>query len=246
MREIITGSSWLGTCLASLDGVRSRRIRGDTFMIRRGFLSTVFGAFVATCAYAQAPPAPSPAASVWNALSAPAMDPAKSAHTENVEIVRDRVRITLTDGRIQFAQPVNGVVFGASFRGKGRVQVDPPNPIEAQQLNLFVKQDKLHMSFTDAIFSFTDGLFEEVAKQVKWSASCASEDLYANRQKTREDLGEAALPRLMQGILSTDRARTAYLLADLKVTGKDWVEFHYYALDPEQIRVSRCTDVGTI
>src|SRR2546425_2686136 len=30
----------------------------------------------------------------------------------------------------------------------------------------------------------------------------------SNRQKTREDLGEAAVPRLLQGILSADRART--------------------------------------
>jgi len=71
------------------------------------------------------------------------MDPAKSAHAENVEIVRDRVHIILTDGTIQFAQPANGVVFGALFHGNGRVQADPPNPIEAQQLFLFTKQPKL-------------------------------------------------------------------------------------------------------
>jgi hypothetical protein len=86
------------------------------------------------------------------------MDPAKFAHTENVSIVRDRVRITLTDGTIQFTQPVNGVVFGAVFHGSGRLQADPPNPIEAQQLRLFTKQDKLDMNFSEATFSFTDGL----------------------------------------------------------------------------------------
>jgi len=101
------------------------------------------------------------------------------------------------------------------------------------------------MTFTDATFSFTDGLFDEVAKQVKWQASGGSaEDLYANRQKAREDLGQAALPRLLQGILSADRARTGYFLADLRAGGKDWVECQYDALDPEEIRVSRWTDVG--
>jgi hypothetical protein len=197
---------------------------------------------------AQAPPATSPAATVWNALSAPVMDPAKSAHVENLEIVRDRIRITLLDGTIQFTQPVNGVTFGAAFHGKGRVQVEPPNPIEAQQLKIFLKdsqQDKVNMSFTEGTFSFTDELAEEVAKQVKWQTSgAASDDLYANRQKTREDLGEAALPRLLQGILAADRARTAYFLADFKVGGRDWVEFHCDALDPEEIRVTRWVDVG--
>jgi hypothetical protein len=173
------------------------------------------------------------------------MDPAKSAHAENVEIVRDRIHITLIDGTIQFAQPVNGVTFGAAFHGKGRVQVEPPNPIEAQQLKLFTKQDKLDMPFSDATFSFTDTLAEEVAKQVKWQVSGpASDDLYAKRQKDREDLGESALPRLLQGILAVDHVRTAYFLADLKITGKDWVEFQDDALDPEEISVGRWVDVG--
>ncbi len=215
-------------------------------MIRSAFLSIVLASLFVASGSAQAP-APSPAASVWNALSAPAMDPTKSAHTENVEIVRDRVHITLIDGTIQFTQPVNGVVFGAVFHGNGHVIVDPPNLVEAQQLRLFIKQDKLVMSFTEATFSFTDGLLDEVAKQAKWQASGGStEDLYENRQGTREDLGEAALPRLLQGMLSKDRARTAYFLADLKIAGKDWVEFHYDALDPEEVRVSRWTDVGPV
>ncbi len=215
-------------------------------MIRAVFLSILFTLLLAICAGPQTP-APSPSASAWNALSSPAMDPSKSARMENVEIVRDRVHITLLDGTIQFAQPANGVVFGAAFHGKGRVQVEPPNPIEAQQLRLFTKQEKLDMPFTDGTFSFTDGLFDEVAKQVKWQPSGAtSDDLYANRQKTREDLGEAAVPRLLQGILSADRARTAYFLADLKVAGKDWVEFHYDALDPEEIKVGRWVDVGPL
>ncbi len=215
-------------------------------MIRPVFLSILFTLLLAICARSQTP-APSPPASAWNALSSPAMDPSKSAHTGNVEIVRDRIHITLLDGTIQFAQAANGVVFGATFHGKGRVQVDPPNPIEAQQLRLFTKQDKLDMPFTDGTFSFTDELFDEVAKQVKWQPSGAtSDDLYANRQKTREYLGEAAVPRLLQGILSADRARTAYFLADLKVAGKDWVEFHYDALDPEEIKVGRWVDVGPL
>ena len=215
-------------------------------MIRRAFRTTVLASLFATCGYAQTP-APSPAASVWNALSAPAMDPAKSAHTENVVIVRDRAHITLLDGTIQFAQPVNGVTFGAAFHGRGRVQVEPPNPIEAQQLKLFVKHDKLDLPFTDATFSFTDGFADDVAKQVKWQpSSAANDDFYSKRQKDREDLGESSVPRLLQAVLSADRVRTAYFLADLKVAGKDWVEIHEDAMEPEEIGVGRWVDVGLV
>lgn len=188
----------------------------------------------------------SPAATVWNALSSPAMDPAKSAHAENVEIVRDKLRIILTDGTIQFTQPVNGVVFGAVFHGNGRLRVDPPNPLEAQQLRLFTKQDKLDVPFTDATFSFTDGLLEEVGTQVKWQASgLAADELYGKRQKEREDLGESSVPRMLQSILSTDRARTAYFLTDVK-TEKGWLEAHDDALEPEEISVGRWVDVGPL
>lgn len=185
-----------------------------------------------------------PAAAVWSALSTPAMDPAKSAHAENVEIVRDRLRIVLTDGTIQFTQPVNGVVFGAVFHGNGRLRADPPNSLEAQQLRLFTKQDKLDAPFTDATFCFTDGLLEEVGKQVKWQPSgSAADELYNKRQKEREDLGESSMPRLLQAILSADRAHTAYFLADVK-TEKGWLEAHDDALESEEISVGRWVDVG--
>jgi len=194
---------------------------------------------------AQAPPtAGSNAAAVWNSLSTPIADPAKSAHAENVEIVRDRIRITMTDGTIQLMQSANGETFGAAFRGHGRVQVEPPGARETQQLKLFTKDEKINYSFTDATFSFTDNLADELSKQVKWQAAGQADDLYASRQKAREELGEAALPRLLQGLTAADRKRSAYFLAELKLSGKDWVEFHYDALDPEEIRVSRWVDVG--
>src|SRR6516165_9004217 len=129
------------------------------------------------------------AASVWDQVSTPAMDPAKSAVVENVELVRDRVHITFENGNIQFTKPANGVVFGAVFHGTGRVTVDPPNPIEAQQLRLFIKTDKLNVEFTEATFTFSDGLMEEVAKQVKWKDGGSGDDLYTKRQHEREDLG---------------------------------------------------------
>jgi hypothetical protein len=199
-------------------------------------------AFAPWC-FAQSP-AGSPAATVWNALSAPTMDAAKSARAENVDIIRDRVHINLTDGTIQFTQPVNGVVFGAVFHGKGRLEADPPNPQEAQQLRLFTKQDKLNVDFSEATFSFTDGLLEEVAKQVTWQTSRPpGDDLYAKRQKEREDLGESSMPRMLQSILSLDRARTPYFLADLK-TDKSWVEVHDDALEPEDLTIGRWVDVG--
>jgi len=181
---------------------------------------------------------------VWNTLLSGTMDASKRAHAENVVITRDRARITLIDGTIEFAQPANGVAFGAVFHGTGRLEIAPPNATETQQLELFTKQSKVDMAFTEATFSFTDSLLEEVNRQVKWQTNTtASDDLYAKRQRDREDLGEAALPRLFQSILSQDRARTAFFLADLKTKDKSWVEVRQDALEPEDFVVGRWADV---
>ena len=195
-------------------------------------------------AFAQSPPPGSSAA--WSALASPAMDPAKSAHVENIEIVRDRVHITLKDGTIQFTQAVNGKVTGASYHGTGTIFVEPPNPIEAQQLLLFTKSDKIAAPFSEGTFSFTDGFFDEIAKQVKWAASAPGDDLYAKRQQTREDSGESAVPRLFEGVFSPDPSRTAFFLADLKIADRGWIEVKDDAENPEEICIGRWADLGPV
>ncbi len=182
--------------------------------------------------------------SAWSVLSAPTLDSSKTAVTENVQIVRDRAHITLVNGSIEFFKPVNGIVFGAIFHGEGRLQVDPPNPAEARQLQLFTKQDKLAVAFSDATFSFTDGLFDEVSKQVKWKDGATADDLYAKRQQEREDLGAQYLPVLFKSVMSSDQKRTAYFVADLKIKDHGWVELRDDATQLEEIRIGRWSDVG--
>ena len=143
------------------------------------------------------------ATAVWNTLSAPSMDPDKSAKVENLEIVRDRIHIMLVSGVIQFARPANGIVFGSVFAGEGRISVDPPNPMEKEQIKLFVNHYKLDMTFTEATFSFSDDMFDELNKQLSWAnTGLADSELYTKRQQEREDLGGEYLPRVFKGILS--------------------------------------------
>jgi len=190
------------------------------------------------------PTAAQDAASVWNVLNQPAADAAKSAAVEDLMLTRDRIRITLMDGTIQFMQPATGVVFGAAFEGHGRLQVSVPNTREEQQLRLFTKQDGLSVEFTQATFSFTDKTFEEVARKVKWVPASSGHlgDVYAGRQHEREDLGAEIVPRLFQGVLSADHARTAEFLAEVKTEEGGWIEASDSALRPEEIRVGRWTD----
>ncbi|MBI3669718.1 MAG: hypothetical protein HY237_08065 [Acidobacteria bacterium] len=184
--------------------------------------------------------APDPTA-VWKALWQPTFDASRSASVKDLTLVRDRIRITLADGIIQFANPVNDIIFAATFRGHGRVQVAPPNSLEAQQLRLFTKQDALDLEFSEAVFHFLDDSFAEVSRQVQFAPTTGgvSSDLYTSREKEWEDAGAPFLPRLFKGILSYAHRRTSLFAADLKTTDKGWTHVRLDALDQEEVTVGR-------
>ncbi len=184
---------------------------------------------------------------VWNTVDQAPFDTAKTAHVENLTLTRDRIRITLEDGTIQFSQPAAGVVFGAAFNGRGRIEVAPPDAIETQQLQLFTKTQTLNLEFSQATFSFTDATFDEIAKQVKWTNASDSTlaSLYESRQRTREDLAAQVEPRIFEGILSGDRQKTAYFMADMKTNSQGWVMATYDALNLEEVTIGRYASRGT-
>lgn len=185
-----------------------------------------------------APGAADPQA-IWNALARPAFD-AKSANVNNLVIQRDRIRVTFDSGTLQFSQPINGIVTAAVFRGTGRLQVSVPDGRESQQLDLFLKTDGINLPFTEAALTFTDKTFDEISPKVQLSGTGSdAEGFYAARIEQNEDLGASFLPRLFKSATSTDRAKGALFLADVKSDEFGWVEALYDASDPEEVSVGR-------
>jgi len=193
------------------------------------------------------PAAAQDATAVWNAVNQPVFDGAHSASVSNLVIARDRIHITLVSGTLQFAQPANGRPFAAVFTGSGKIELQPPNFTEAHQLLVNTGQRALSMTFSEATFSFADGLRDEVAQKATLAAGAAQgSDLYRKRQGEREDIGAEIVPRLLKGLLSGDAKRSAFFAADLKTDDKGWVLAQYDALEPEAIRVGRWTNWGGI
>jgi len=182
-------------------------------------------------------------APVWKTLEEAPFDPQKVATVNGLTVKRDRIQIRLESGWIAFTRSVEGIVFGAAFRGQGRLTVDPRTPLEGQQLARFTEQTKVDMEFSEAVFSFTDRTFDEVASQVTWAASPVEPlaNLYRDRQKDRENSSLELLPRLFKGVLSQDRERTALFFAELKTNDEGWVRVSLDALEPEEVSVSRWT-----
>ncbi len=199
--------------------------------------------FSAGMAHAQAPAAGSEndPRTVWASLQTASFAGGKVLTPANVTLVRDRIRITLTSGTLWLAPPVAGMHFAAEFRGQGRVEIAPPNPLEAHQLLVFTGQPAMDMTFTEAVFSFSDDTAAEFLKHAPPLdvAPGAAGALYNKRQESREDVGAELVPRLFQSVLSADRKRTALFVADLKTKEKDWVHVRHDALEPEEVRVGR-------
>jgi len=185
---------------------------------------------------------------VWQSLSQPAPDAEKSGTVRDLTLSRDRIRITLTEGRIQLVRPAAGVVYGAAFEGRGRVQVSPPNDTEKRQLRSLTGKEALDMEFSEAVFVFADGTAEELGGKVQWGAASGAQTgrLFLNRHQAREDVGEELLPRLFKSVLSGDRRRTALFAADLKTNEKGWIAVRHDALDLEEVSVGRWTNWGQV
>jgi len=185
-------------------------------------------------------------ASIWKTVLAPPFAPDRHAAVNNVTVVRDRLRLTLTHGLVQFAQPAGGLVFGAAFEGRGRVQIEPPDAIEAQQLRLFLRKDILDMEFTEAVLIFTDETFSELSAKLTFgpAASPRLSNLFKDRWQAGEDIGDELQPRLFKSLLSGDRKRTALFAADLKTDEKGWIHVRFDALQAEELTAGRWANWG--
>jgi hypothetical protein len=180
-------------------------------------------------------------AAIWKSLQDPVFDPEKTTVISDLALARDRLQLTFSDGLMQFSKPVNGAAYGAAFQGHGRVKVQPPTAVEAQQLRLHTGQDSLDLEFTEAVLLFNDQTFDEVNWQAKWQrdANGRLEQDYINRQQEREDAGAELLPRLFEGVLCGDRSGSAFFAADLRTVKKGWIHVRLDALDAEEIGVAQ-------
>jgi len=163
---------------------------------------------------------------------------------EGVTLTRDAAKITLASGTIAFGQPVQGRVFAAAFRGKGSLQVAPMRPMEIQQLQFHTQSEVLDQSFTEAVFTFSDPLFEEISREVRFVPRDveALQSLYADRINTLMDRGTHWEHRVLKALLAADPARHRFFRAEFKTEPFGWVTLTLDASEAEEFELSRHDD----
>ena len=151
------------------------------------------------------------------------------AVAENVVWMRDAATFTFTDGRIVFAAPVEGHVVAAAFEGRGTFELNPPTPIDQQQIARFTKGPRLQDQFRRAVFFFTDDSWGELQKLVDVrSGGAPVSDAFAAEQKkcaesfndwwSNEREGNFQMRNLAARILAdlSDPSSRGFFLADFK------------------------------
>ena len=94
--------------------------------------------------------APDPAA-LQAAIAGARLDPSRAVTLKNVKLGVGLGKLSLDDGVLIPATAVGGKTIEMVFLGKGRIEVEPPDAIEAGQLELFTGGSRLDEEFKEAV-----------------------------------------------------------------------------------------------
>lgn len=83
---------------------------------------------------------------------------------KNLTIERQGGSFHFDDGSFFLYGPVNGVVTGAVFEGKGHFTLSPTDPNERRSLALLTKTPEMSQDFTTVVLRFTDTTADEIRK----------------------------------------------------------------------------------
>jgi hypothetical protein len=95
-------------------------------------------------------PPPDPAA-LQSEIAAVQLAPAGAVTLKNLKLNAGLGLLHLADGVLVPASPVGGKTIEMVFVGKGRISLDPPDEVEAGQLELFTGGRRLDEEFQDAV-----------------------------------------------------------------------------------------------
>src|SRR5262245_35463162 len=108
-------------------------------------LTLVFGAPAARAV------SPDPA-SLLAQISSFRLEPSRAVSLKNVKLAAGLATLRLEDGVLIPSSAVGGKTAEMVFLGKGRIELDPPDDIEAGQLDLFTGSRRLDQEFREAVF----------------------------------------------------------------------------------------------
>jgi hypothetical protein len=106
----------------------------------------------------------------YDQLTVLRVDPATLYEIEavdRIELHRGDVELSLETGKLAFLQPYEGRSTGVVFVGRGHILAAPRDPVEKQQMALFLGAPVLDQDFTSACLRFTDDTATDLLRQLR-------------------------------------------------------------------------------
>ena len=153
---------------------------------------------------------------MYQALSALRADGTRVYTVNDLNLRRDVINFTFSEGKLAFLQPLGGRVTGIVFAGRGHVIATPHERGERRSLAQFLGVPILDVSFSAAYIRFTDDTGAEIERQLKQNnAEPAADPVFAQRWDPEvAALGPSQSLRVMTDLLSTNPLPYFYTLLD--------------------------------
>ncbi len=152
---------------------------------------------------------------LYRALNELRPDAARVYDVHDLNLRRDVVSFTFSEGMLAFLPAIGGHETGAVFTGRGRVLATPRDPGERRSLAQFLGVPILDQTFSRAYIRFTDETAAEIQQQLK---STGSEEAAARFAESWNMVVGALAPtqslRIMQDLLSNDPLPFFYAMLD--------------------------------
>lgn len=130
-------------------------------------------------------------AALQAAIAGARLEPARAVTLKNVKLGVGLGTLRLEDGVLIPATPVGGKSIEMVFLGKGRLEVEPPDAVEAGQLELFTGGSRLDAEFKEAVLvvgqdAAVAAMLKRPAAQPDAEQSRRAEALFADWRKKGE------------------------------------------------------------
>ena len=103
-----------------------------------------------------APPAGNPAHALYDALNSLRVNSGEVYNVKDLDLRRDAIHLTFTQGKFAFFQPFQGKITGAVFSGRGHILMIPRDTTEKASLVHFLGAPILDQNFSKIYMRFDD------------------------------------------------------------------------------------------
>jgi hypothetical protein len=173
---------------------------------------------------------PADPAALRRDIEASHLDPARAVTLKNVKLAAGLATRRLEDGILLPASPVGGKTLELVFLGRGRITLEPPDPVEAGQLELFTGATRLDQEWKEAVLvvgldAAVTALLRKPAAQPDAETVKRAEELY-KRWKTRPERKQLNVETGILGDALGDPSYQGYFAALFR--GSDLGDFLYF------------------